>query len=257
LLNGESGKYIPDMSRQTSNEEMHNEWVRPLIVEAIGPFALVFMGAGAIIVTQGQDLVAIAFAHGLAIALMAAAAGHISGGAYNPAVTLGLVITRKLDPIKGVAYVGAQLLGAALAALALTILFPGSLTDPVKLGTPLLADNIGVGQGLGIEIILTFFLMFVIFGTAIDKRGPAGIAPLAIGLTITMDIFATDGATGAAMNPARSFGPALVNGTWDDAWIYWVGPAIGASIAALLYAYVLIPPRQAEAEMETARPPAG
>lgn len=86
--------------------------------------------------------------------------------------------------------------------------------------------------------------MFVIFGTAIDKRGPAMIAALAIGLTITMDILATDGATGAAMNPARAFGPALVDGTWDDHWIYWAGPGIGAAIAAALYAYVLIPPGQ-------------
>ena len=223
---------------------MLNEWVRPLTVEAIGPFALIFMGAGSIIVTQGGDLVAIAFAHGLAIALMVAAAGHISGGAYNPAVTLGLVIAQKLPPIKGVAYVGAQLLGATLAAVALTLLFPETLTDPVHLGTPALSPDIDAGQGLGIEIILTFFLMYVIFGTAVDKRGPAMIAPLAIGLTITMDIFATDGATGAAMNPARAFGPALIDGTWDDHWIYWVGPGIGAAIAAALYAYVLIPPGQ-------------
>jgi MIP family channel proteins len=245
------------MSRQLADEEVLNEWVRPLIVEAIGPFALVFMGAGAIIVTQGADLVAIALAHGLAIGLMVAAAGHISGGAYNPAVTLGLVLGRKLDPIKGVAYVLAQLLGATLAALALYVLFPDESRDAVHLGTPLVSDSIGSGAALGIEIILTFFLMYVIYGTAVDKRAPAGIAPLAIGLTITMDIFAGGPLTGAAMNPARSFGPALVDGTWDDAWVYWVGPALGAAIAALLYAYVLIPPGQGEPEMEPARPPAG
>lgn len=232
------------MSREATSEETLNEWVRPLIAEAIGPFALVFMGAGAIIVTQGEDLVAIALAHGLAIGLMVAAAGHISGGAYNPAVTLGLVLGRKLPPIKGVAYVIVQLIGATLAALALSLLFPDELKDSVHLGTPLLAGSIDSGAALGIEIILTFFLMYVIYGTAVDKRGPAGIASLAIGLTITMDIFAGGPLTGAAMNPARSFGPALVDGTWDDAWVYWVGPGIGASIAALLYAYVLIPPGQ-------------
>jgi aquaporin Z len=245
------------MSTQRPNEDMMNEWVRPLIAEVIGPFALVFMGAGAIIVTQGEDLVAIAFAHGLAIGLMVAAAGHISGGAYNPAVTLGLVIARKLDPIKGVAYVAAQLVGAALAAAALALLFPDELTDPVHLGTPAVSGLIEPGAAMGIEIILTFFLMYVVFGTAVDKRGPAGIAPLAIGLTITMDIFAGGPLTGAAMNPARSFGPALVDGTWDDAWVYWVGPAIGAAIAAGLYAYVLIPPGEAEPAMDPARPPAG
>jgi MIP family channel proteins len=172
---------------------------------------------------------------------MVAAAGHISGGAYNPAVTLGLVLGQKLAPVKGAAYVGAQLLGAALAALALYAMFPEEAREPVNLGTPLVSESIGVGAALGIEIILTFFLMYVVYGTAVDKRGPAGIAPLAIGLTITMDIFAGGPLTGAAMNPARSFGPALVDGTWDDAWVYWVGPAIGAAIAALLYAYVLIP----------------
>jgi len=248
------------MSTQLADEEVLNEWVRPLIVEAIGPFALVFMGAGAIIVTAGQgspDLVAVALAHGLAIGLMVAAAGHISGGAYNPAVTLGLVLGRKLDPVKGAAYVIAQLLGATLAAVALYALFPDDARDAVHLGTPLVSDSIGSGAALAIEIVLTFFLMYVIYGTAIDKRAPAGVAPLAIGLTITMDIFAAGPLTGAAMNPARSFGPALVDGTWDDAWIYWIGPAIGAAIAALLYAYVLIPPGQAEPEMEPARPPAG
>jgi aquaporin TIP len=245
------------MSNRTDNEEMLNQWVRPLIVEAIGPFALVFMGAGSIIITQGEDIVAIALAHGLAIGLMVAAAGHISGGVYNPALTLGLVLTRKLEPVKGVAYVAAQLVGATLAAAALALLFPDVLTEPVKLGTPQIANSISAGAAVGIEIILTFFLMYVVFGTAIDKRGPAGIAPLAIGLTITMDIFAGGPLTGAAMNPSRSFGPALVDGTWDDAWVYWVGPGIGAVIAALLYAYVLIPPGQGEPEMDPARPPAG
>jgi MIP family channel proteins len=227
-------------------EPIMAEIVRPAIVEFIGTFALIFMGAGSIIVTGGNDLVAIAFAHGLAIGLMVAAGGHISGGAFNPAVTLGLVLGRKLPPLKGAMYVAVQLLGATVAALFLYILLPTSARDPVHLGTPLLSGMITKGQGVGIEIVLTFFLMFVIYGVAIDKRGPAAIAGLAIGLAITMDIFAMGPVTGAAMNPARSFGPALVDGTWTDAWVYWVGPLIGATLAALLYAYVLIPQGESE-----------
>jgi len=226
-------------------EDVLDEWVRPLIVEAIGPFALVFMGVGSILFADG-DLVVIAFAHGLAIALMVAAAGHISGGLYNPALTLGVVLGGKLDPIKGAAYIVAQLAGAVIAAACLTALFPSDATGPVNLGTPLISGEITIAQGLGLEIVLTFFLMYAVFGTAIDKRGPAAIAPLVIGLIITMDIFAAGPATGAAMNPARAFGPALIDGTWDDHWVYWVGPAAGAAIAALLYAYILIPPSQDE-----------
>jgi aquaporin Z len=222
-------------------EPMMAEIVRPAIVEFIGTFALIFMGAGSIIVTGGNDLVAIAFAHGLAIGLMVAAGGHISGGAFNPAVTFGLVLGRKLPPLKGAMYVGVQLLGATAAALVLHFLFPASARDAVHLGTPTISSPLTSSQGVGLEIVLTFFLMYVIYGVAIDKRGPTVIAALAIGLTITMDIFAAGPATGAAMNPARSFGPALVDNYWTDAWVYWVGPLIGATIAALLYAYVLIP----------------
>ncbi len=222
-------------------EATMNDTVRPAIAEFIGTFALIFMGAGSIIVTGGNDLVAIAFAHGLAIGLNIAAAGHISGGAFNPAVTWGLVLGQKLPPIKGAMYVAVQLLGATVAALCLHILLPADARDAVSLGTPLLSDKITATQGVGLEIILTFFLMYVIYGVAIDKRGPAMIAPLAIGLTITMDIFAMGPVTGAAMNPARSFGPALVDGTWTDAWVYWAGPLIGATIAAGLFAYVMIP----------------
>jgi aquaporin TIP len=220
------------------------EWVRPLIVEFIGTFALIFMGAGAIIVTGGHDLVAIAFAHGLAIGLNIAAGGHISGGLFNPAVTLGLVIGQKLDWLKGVAYAVIQCVGATVAALCLYWLLPAEARDPVNLGTPGVSGSITSVQAMGIELVLTFFLMYVIYGVAVDKRGPAMIAPLAIGLTITMDIFAMGGATGAAMNPARFLGPAIVSNTFDDEWVYWVGPGLGAALAAIVYAYILIPPLQ-------------
>ncbi len=231
------------------------ESARKLVVEFIGTFALIFFGAGSIIATGGKDLVAIALAHGLAIGLMVMAAGHISGGVYNPALTVGLAAARRLSPSDAGAYIVAQLLGAIVAAGLLKVAFAGAAIDAVKLGTPLLGSGVGVGQGVLVEAILTFFLMFSVFGNAVDPRSPKAIPGLLIGLTITMDIFAGGALTGAAMNPARSFGPALVQGAWDGWWIYWVGPILGAVIAALLYNDVLLvePKPQPQPEVNSRR----
>ena len=210
---------------------------RDSIVELIGTFALVFMGVGAIVQTQGHDLVAIAFAHGLAIALMVAATGHFSGGAFNPAVVLALVVARRVDPVRALAYVIAQLLGAVIAALLIRAVFPGSMTSPVKLGVPAVGGDFNAANAFIAEIITTFFLAYVIFGVAIDRRGAGTIAALAIGLCITMDIFAVGNVSGAAMNPARWFGPAAVDGNYVNAWVWIVGPLIGAGLASLVYFY--------------------
>lgn len=214
--------------------------VNCLIVEFIGPFALMFIGGGAIIATRGDNLVAIALAHGLAIGLMVAAAGHISGGVYNPALSIALLATGKLPLPKTVGYIVVQCLGCAVGALALKAVYPAAAVDAVKLGTPQLGAGVGLGQGFLTEAILTFFLMFAVFGVAVDKRGPATIAGLVIGLVITMDIFGGGALTGAAMNPARAFGPALVQGEWQDQWLYWVAPTVGALAAALLYNSLLL-----------------
>ena len=211
------------------------------IVEFIGTFALIFLGAGAIIMTGGENLVAIALAHGLAIAVMIAATGHISGGLFNPALTVGMAITRNLTPNRAVVYLVSQFLGGVVGALALVAIFSSSQVDAVELGTPALG-NIEVGAALLAEAIMTFFLMYVVFGSAVDQRSTKIIAPFAIGLTITADIFAFGAMTGAAMNPARWFGPALVQGFWDDGWVWIVGPIAGAAVSALLYHYVLIEP---------------
>jgi MIP family channel proteins len=233
-------------------------WIRPLIAEFIGPFALTFLGAGSIMlaVTQGYNnggtLVMVALAHGLAIGLMVAAAGHISGGHYNPAVTIGLWVGGKIGAMKAVAYVVVQLAGAVVAALILKKLFDQSSATlanaipSVNYGGD--GDGIIVGRAnaLIIEAILTFFLMYVIYGVAVDKRGPGAIAPLAIGLTITLDILMGGPLTGAAMNPSRHFGVALVDGTWKDAWIYWLGPIAGASVAAIVQSYIFMPRSAAE-----------
>jgi MIP family channel proteins len=213
--------------------------VRALIVEFLGTFALIFAGAGAIIATEGGNLVAIALAHGLAIGLFVAAAGHISGGVYNPAITFGLAIARKLSVGLIVPYIIAQLAGATVAALCLKAVFPAAAISKVNLGVPGIGAGVSTGGAFLAEVIMTFFLMFVIYGTAVDERGPRAIAALAIGLTITMDIFVGGGATGAVMNPARWFGPALVANTWAKGWLWIAAPIVGALIAAGLYAYVL------------------
>jgi len=208
---------------------------RKLLAEILGTFTLVFVGAGAA-VASGADIVAVALAHGLAFALMVSALGHISGGFFNPALTLGLWVTRRMDSIDTVAYIIAQLVGAVLGALALVVLMPDNLRDNVALGTPGLT-GVTFAQGVGIELILTAFLMIAVFGSLLAKRGPR-IEGFGIGLVLTMDIAAGGRFTGAAVNPARAFGPALMDSTWDDHLVYWIGPIVDAVAAALLYHYV-------------------
>lgn len=219
---------------------MGNTLGRKLVAEFIGTFALIFFGAGSIIVFGGgqSDIVAIALAHGLAISLLVCALGHISGAVFNPALTVGLWSTRRLDTVTAVTYIIAQLVGATAGAMALKM-FPGALGDAASWGTPLLGSETSFTQGVAIEVILTFFLMLAVFGTALDPRGPK-VGGFGIGLVLTMDILAAGPLTGAAMNPARTFGPAIVNGIWDDHLVYWIGPIIGAVLAALVYHYVFL-----------------
>lgn len=211
-----------------------------LTAEVIGTFTLIFIGAGSIIVTQGSvdaaSVVAVALAHGLAIATMVSAVGHVSGGHFNPAVTVAAWVTRRMGSGAAVAYVLAQLAGGALGAFALRLLIPGDLWEPVSLGTPLVAPILADWQAIALEAVLTFLLVWVVFATALDPEGAFGkIAGLAIGLVITMDILVGGPFTGAAMNPARSFGPAVVSGELTGIWVYFLGPVIGGTVAALLY----------------------
>ena len=223
---------------------------RKLAAEFIGAFALVFVGAGAIIQTAGGNLVAIAIAHGLAIALMVSALGHISGGLFNPALTLGLWATRRLDSVTTALYIIAQLLGAVVAGIGLLLFYPESLTGAAgaNFGVPALGRGIDFLSAVGIEAVATFFLMLAVFGTALDKRGPK-VGGFAIGLILTMDILAFGTLTGAAMNPARAFGPALVDMNWDNHLVYWIGPIVGAVAAALLYHYLFAADMEPEMEM--------
>jgi MIP family channel proteins len=213
------------------------------VAEFVGTFTLIFVGAGSIIATQGGNLTAIGLAHGLAIGVMVSAVGHISGGHFNPAVTLGFVVTRRIEARLAATYWFAQLIGAVLAAFMLTWLLPQGQVDAVNLGAPAVAGGIGAGSAVVIEGILTFFLVWVVFATAADPRGAfAAISGLAIGLTITLDIYIGAKYTGAAMNPARAFGPDLVQNFWSDAWVWWVGPLAGGALAALLYEYLYLRP---------------
>ncbi len=230
------------------------DWWKPCIAEFVGAFALTFVGAGAIVATQGGDLVAIALAHGLAIAVMVTALGHISGGHFNPAVTIATMFTRKIGVELGLLYIIFQLLGSIFGAFLLVASFPEGLYRPVSLGTPAVAASITAPNAVVIEAILTFFLVFVIFGVAIDKRNHMkALAGMAIGLAVTMDILMGGPLTGAAMNPARAFGTALISRSFDNHLVYWIGPILGGIIAGLVYdnAFLAKPKMQ-----ETEKPPA-
>jgi aquaporin Z len=207
------------------------------VAEFIGTFTLIFAGVGSI--ALGADLTGVAFAHGLAIAIMVSMFGHISGGHFNPAITFGFLVTRRIEPVLAVVYWASQFAGAVAAALLLKWLYPG---DALGAGVPSI-HGVGSGEAMVIEIILTFFLVLAVFATAVDPRGTfKSIAGLAIGLTITMDIFAGGRLTGAAMNPARAFGPQLVGDHWSDGWVWYVGPVIGAVVAAVLYEWLYLRP---------------
>lgn len=207
-----------------------------LAAEFIGTFTLIFIGVSSICVNAG--LPGVALAHGLAIAVMIAAMGYISGGFYNPAVTFGAWVGGKIDAKNAILYAAAQLSGGLVGALAVRAVFPASTVELFKLGTPMLAPDVGVGAGILMEFILTFFLVLVVYGSAIDSRGP-GMGGLFVGLTITADILAGGPMTGASMNPARTFGPALAGGYWENHLVYWIGPMLGAGLAALVYKKLL------------------
>ncbi len=218
---------------------MEHDALRRGVAEFVGTFALIFVGVGSIVFVQSSGLIGVAFAHGLTIAIMASAVGHISGGHFNPAVTFGFLVTRRIVPSLALVYWLAQLAGGVLGALALRGLFPGEAN--LDQGVPVVNETINVGQGLALEALLTFFLVWVVFATAVDSGGAfKSIAGLAIGLTITIDILAAGPLTGAAMNPARALGPELVQDIWSDFWIYIVGPAIGAAVAALAYDWLYL-----------------
>jgi MIP family channel proteins len=216
--------------------------IRHFVAEFVGTFALVFIGGGAIILSKmpGSNigLIEIALAHGIILAVMVSATMRISGH-FNPAVTIAFLTVRRIGPFMAVVYVLAQLLGAMLAAYALEATTPQMWFEAARGGGQAVSLDIRTGQAFMLEAIATFFLVFVIFGTAVDPKAPQ-VGGFAIGLTIAADILAIGPLTGASMNPARSFGPAIATNIWEGQLIYWIGPIIGATIAAQLYEWVLL-----------------
>jgi MIP family channel proteins len=214
--------------------------LRRSVAEFIGTFTLIFIGGGAGIVS-GQDIVAVALANGLAIGIMVSNLGHISGGHFNPAITAGFVATRRITAPLAAAYWASQLLGAACAAFILRWLF--TQAQVAGAAAPHVGLGVSDGKAIVLELIMTFFLVWAVWATAVDERGAfKAIAGLAIGLTISIDVFVGGPVTGAAMNPARAFGPMLAGNEWSNWWVYWIGPIAGALVAALGYEYLYLRP---------------
>jgi len=207
-----------------------------LAAEALGTFMLVLVGAGSAAVDRfvpgsvSPTGIALAFAFVLIAAVYAL--GHVSGAHFNPAVTLGFWLGRRFPPADVASYIAAQLAGAAIAAFLLRGLLgdaaQGSMTTTILPSAPAAA----------LEAVLTFFLMLVIMAVATDARVAGAVAGLAIGVTVGCEAIMAGPLTGASMNPARSFGPALANGNWNEQWIYWAGPIAGAGLAVLTYDYL-------------------
>lgn len=218
-------------------------WVPKAVAEAIGAFTLVF--ATVLAVSNGATLTGVALAYGLAVGVMVAALGHVSGGHFNPAVTLAFLLGRRMEPAMAGIYWGAQLLGGMIAAALVAVTV--SRTS-VAVGTPVLASDINPFAGLVLEAVATFFVVLVTLGTVVDRRAPATVYPLAIGLTITIGVYAIGPLTGAALNPARAFGPALIGGEWGGVLPWLIGPVVGAVLAWTVHEYVLAPQPEVPAQ---------
>lgn len=223
--------------------------LRPCVAEVIGTFFLCFAGISAICsnsgpINSGAGLVGIALAHGLALSVAINALGGISGGHFNPAVTTAMLATGRIKAPLAVGYIIAQCLGATIAAFACNTIFPTDAVTAVALGIPLPNPKfewVTPNVVIMVEAILTFLLVTAVFGTAVDERGKAvKIGAFGIGLTVAFDILACGPVTGASMNPARSFGPALIGGNFHLHWCYWVGPVAGGLVAGLLYHHFLL-----------------
>src|SRR5574338_1660718 len=232
---------------------------RAWLAEAIGTYCLVFFGPLAIALAVGhfsknsvfdvQDLIMISLAHGGAIGLMVYAFGHISGGHFNPAVTISMLVTRRISIKEAIPYIASQIIGAIVAAASLKAIIPeigGAVNFGTQPGPSDLIHN-SVASGIAVEAILTFFLVTVIFMTAVHKKAPAGMYGLAIGGMIFLIHLVGVPLTGASVNPARTLGPAIISGYWNYHSIYWAGPIIGAIIAGLVMNYIFFKKEERQA----------
>lgn len=215
-----------------------------LVVELVGVFLFVFVGAGAVIASQflsagAVSLLIIALANGIGLAIAITFAMNISGGHINPAVTIAAFVAGKIKPLDAIYYIIVQVVGASIAGFMLVMLFPAVAGSAVHYGTPAVSGSITTLQAIALEAVMTFFLVFVVFGTAVDKRAPK-VAGFAIGLTVMVDVLAGGALTGAAMNPARAIGPAIASLYFTNWYVYWIGPIVGAVVAALIYTYAVM-----------------
>jgi len=218
---------------------MSPDWWKRGLAEFIGTFGLTFIGAAAICTDQYSGgevgLLGVALAHGIVLAVLVSALGHVSGGHVNPAVTLAVVLSGAIRPTMAGLYVAAQLLGGIAAGLVLARTFSPEVWQPVALGAPVLGPGVAFSTGIFVEAVLSFFLVLVFLQAAIDGRAPDNVHGLVIGLVLVFDVLVGGPLTGAAVNPARALGPALAAGVWTDQLVWWVGPAAGALVAALAH----------------------
>lgn len=220
---------------------MRDAW-RHFASEFIGTFALVFVGSAAIIHSRvtgaPTGLIEVALSHGLILGVMVSALMRVSGH-FNPAVTLSLLVTRRIEAMMAALYIIAQLLGAIAAGYALKMAFSDATFVATRGGGLTIALDVTGGQAFLVEAIATFFLVFVVYGTAVDLRGPK-IGGLAVGFVVAADILAIGPMTGGSMNPARSFGPAVASGIYEAQLLYFTAPIVGGLIAGLLYEFLFM-----------------
>lgn len=223
---------------------MNLKLLRPVTAELVGTALFVLSGAGSVVASAAfpgaVGGLGIAAAHGIALAVLVSAVMGISGGHLNPALTLGLFAARKVDGQTTVAYVAAQVIGGILGAALVKWLFPAGAVNVTNVGTPALAASVTLTQGIFVEAAFTFLLMSAVFGTAVSSEAPK-IGGFGIGLAMFAGAVVAGPLTGAALNPARAFGPALVAFEFHAQVVYWIGPILGATLAALLWKLILLP----------------
>jgi MIP family channel proteins len=212
------------------------------MAEFVGTFALVFIAAGSVCADfylrqsggQGLGLLGISIAFGVVVSAVIYATSYVSGSHVNPAVTISFWITKRMDPNTAIMYIISQIAGATVAGLALKTLFPDA-AKTVYLGTCMLAPGVSIGRGILMEFIISFLLVFTIYGTLVDRRAPAGFAGLAIGLVVLFGSMIGGTISGGAMNPVRVFGPAIASGQFTHHYVWWIGPILGGILGGFVY----------------------